>query len=233
MGAPRLRPAGQDAGGVRHPRLDRGEGDRPRRRAPARRRRFHQPAAAEDAAAIRPDDRLRHRRRQRHPRPRHPAQRDRQGDPLQHLRHRGIAARARSPIPAAPRSRPWPIRRAPRTSISSPTAPAATSSPRRSISTTQRRALAPGRGIAPGRPRWIRSKPASSPARRQATRGTGGQGAPAFAPADQAPTVTASTSSTRRPASKKAERRPPPARCSRLAAPRLSTPRRARSGTPW
>ena len=47
-----------------------------------------------DEAAVRPDDRVRPRRRQRHARPRHPAQRDRHGDALQHLCDRGLAAGA-------------------------------------------------------------------------------------------------------------------------------------------
>ena len=48
--------------------------------------------------------------------------RDREADALQHLRRSRACRRGRSPIPAAPRSRRSPTRRAPRTSISSPTA---------------------------------------------------------------------------------------------------------------
>ena len=62
----------------------------------------------------------------------------------------------RSPIPAAPRWRRSPIRRAPRISTSSPTAPAATPSPRRSTSTT-----ATSRAGARSRPRAASSRAAA------------------------------------------------------------------------
>ena len=68
--APLARPSDQDAAGTRDPRLDRREGDRPRRRARPRRRRLHQPARQAHEAAIRPDHRLRARRRQGHARAR-------------------------------------------------------------------------------------------------------------------------------------------------------------------
>ena len=65
LGAARARPADRHAGGVRDARLDRGEGDGQGRRAPARRRRLHQPAAQGHAAAIRSDHHLRAVRRRR------------------------------------------------------------------------------------------------------------------------------------------------------------------------
>ncbi len=98
-------PSGQDAAGTRHPGLDRREGDRAGRRAHAGRRRVHQPPRQADEAAIGPDDRLRHRRREGHPRAAGSAQnRDREADPLQHLCHRGLAAeRHRQSRPRRPR----------------------------------------------------------------------------------------------------------------------------------
>ena len=71
--------------------------------------------------------------------------RDRPGDALQHLRDRGPAAGAdRQSRPGRARGGRQSVAHA-RTSISSPTARAATSSPRRSTSTEERRALAPDR----------------------------------------------------------------------------------------
>ena len=112
--APRRRPADQDAAGTRDPRLHRREGDRPR------------PTSARASPASSSTGCTKRMRLQSDPTivyglvggkgtlgPRHPAQRDRAGDALQHLRHRRPAARRRSPIPAAPRWRRWPIRRAP------------------------------------------------------------------------------------------------------------------------
>ena len=97
-------------------------------RAHARRGGLHQPAQAQDAAAVRPDHHLRPGRRQGHARPPDHEERDRAADAVQYLRHRRPAAGPDRQSRAAPRSKPSPIRRAPRTSFSSPTAPAATSS---------------------------------------------------------------------------------------------------------
>ncbi len=118
-----------------HSCVDHREGDRPARGAHAGRRRVRQPAQAEDEAAIRSDHHLRSGLRQGHARP-----------PDQQGRHRAADARTtptsstgcrpgRSPIRAAPRSRPPPIRRAPRNCSSWPTAPADTRSPRPTTST--------------------------------------------------------------------------------------------------
>ena len=105
------------------------------RGAHAGRRRVRQPAQAEDEAAIGPDHHLRPGVRQglaRSP--------DHQGE------HRSSRPRTtptsstacrpdRSPIRAAPRSRPPPVRRAPRNCSSWPTAPAVMPSPRPTTST--------------------------------------------------------------------------------------------------
>ena len=137
VGAARSRPAGRDAGGVRDARLDRGEGDGQGRRAAARRRRVHQPAARRHAPAIRSDGDLRPVRRRRASRPT-----GRSTGPTSTSRRPTTPTRSpacrrrRSPIRAARRWRRSPIRRAPTSSISWPTAPAAMPSPRRSTSTT-------------------------------------------------------------------------------------------------
>ena len=90
----RARSADQIAGRTGDARLDRREGDRQGGRAPARRRRLHQPAAEAHEAAIRPDDRLRAGVRQGHARPFDHQGRTAAGDALQHLYHRRPAARA-------------------------------------------------------------------------------------------------------------------------------------------
>ena len=129
------------AAGTRHPRLHRGEGDGPRRRAHPGRRRLHQPPHEAHEAAVGPDHRLRARRRQGQPRPAAScAARSRRRRPTTPMWSKACL-RARSPIPAGPRSRPWPIRRGPRSSTSSPTVPAATPSPRATNSTS---ATSPG-----------------------------------------------------------------------------------------
>ena len=107
---------------VRGARLDRREGDCSRRRAKPRRGGLHQPPAPEHAPAVRPDRGLRPLRRRRANPPTTPSP-----APTSTARPRttptsSTACRpGRSPIPAAPRSRRSPIRRAPATCSSSPT----------------------------------------------------------------------------------------------------------------
>ena len=108
-------------------------------------------------------------------------QRDRAADALQHLCHRRAAARADRQSRAAPRSRPPPIRRAPRNCSSSPTAPAAMPSPttyeqhqknvaRLRVIEQQQRAAAADRSAGRG---------AGAPARRAARASAGRRGAQA------------------------------------------------------
>ena len=136
------RPAGAHARATHHPGVHHREGNRPAGGAHARRGRVRQPPQAEDAAADRSDGDLRPGARQGHARPSVVARRSRSGrrrtTPTSSMRCR----RGRSPIRAARRSRPRPIRRAPRSCISSPTAPAVTPSPRPTTSTSERRAAA-------------------------------------------------------------------------------------------
>ena len=110
------------------PGLDRREGNRRRRRAAARRRRLRQSPAQRHEAAVRSDDHLRP-DQGRAARPRHPPKRTREGDALQHLcDHRPAADADRQSRPGLARGGAEPGADA-RTSISSPTAPAAMSSP--------------------------------------------------------------------------------------------------------
>ncbi len=136
--AARARPAAGRHRRIRHPGLDRREGDRHRRRALARRRRLPQPAEQGHAAAVRSDDHLRPvRRRGQAGRPADLPVRHREADALQHLCDQRPAADAdRQSGPGRAGSRRQPVAR-PTISISSPTAPAAMSLPRRSTSTTR------------------------------------------------------------------------------------------------
>ncbi len=117
-------------GGSDHPRLDRREGNRQAVGAADGRGRLLQPAADRHEARCRPDRHL----------PDHQGQAARPADQavgaqchhrLQHLSRAGPARRGRSPIRAATASPRCSIRRRPRRSISSPTAPAAMCSPTR------------------------------------------------------------------------------------------------------
>ena len=87
--------------------------------------------------AVGSDDHLRSDRRQGLARPADPEERDRAADALQYVRRSTVCRRDRSPIRDAPRSKRPQIRRAPRSSISLPTAPAATCS--RTITPSTRR----------------------------------------------------------------------------------------------
>ena len=114
--------------------LDRREGDRPRRRADPCRRRVRQPAEPEHEAPVRPDHRLWTCRRQGHAGSRHPAQRDRPGNALQHLRHSGTSTRShRQPRQGRDGGSRQSVR-APENFISSPMARADTCLPKRSTS---------------------------------------------------------------------------------------------------
>ena len=134
LGAAAAGERGGDAARGDHPRLDRREGDRQGRRAAAGGRRLFQPAAARHAAPG---------RSHRHlpgdagaaARPAHPASRSCTPTTATTPMPAPACRSGRSPIPGARRSPPCSIRRRPRRSISSPTAPAATSSPTRSPST--------------------------------------------------------------------------------------------------
>ena len=94
LGEARARSADQVARRTGDARLDRREGDRQGRRAPAGRRRVRQSPAEAHEAAVRSDDRLRPRVRQGHARPSDHQGRARSGDALQHLHHRRPAAGA-------------------------------------------------------------------------------------------------------------------------------------------
>ena len=130
LGAPQSRHPGQVAGATGDAGLHHREGNRPGRRAQPRRRRLHQPPAAEDQAAVRSDHHLWPGRRQGHAGPADQALGNHPAVALQHLCDRRPCRRGRSPIPAAPRWKPPPIRRARATCSSSPTAPVATPSPK-------------------------------------------------------------------------------------------------------
>ena len=133
----RARSADQVAGRTGHARLDRREGDRQGRRAPARRRRVRQSSAETHEAAVGSDDRLRARVRQGHARPSDHQGRTRSADALQHLQYRRLAAGAdlQSRQGGARGGRESRCGR--RSSISSPTEPAATRSRRRWTSTSR------------------------------------------------------------------------------------------------